>query len=113
MPLFHKNDSVLGRFGPDGTTTSWQLRNFYSAEGQAARWYERAYVRYFVARWSYSTALHSVELANENDLNLASYDAAFALAQTIKDLRRVTSSSPTHSGAGSLIRSGPIPSAAG
>ena len=86
LPLFHKNDSVLGRFGADGATTSWQLRNFYSAEGQAARWYERAYVRYFVARWSYSTALHSVELANENDLNLASYDAAFALAQTIKDL---------------------------
>ena len=77
---------MLGRLGANGATTSWSLSNFYSAEGQTVRWYERAYARYFVARWSYSTALHSVELANENDLNPTSYDAAFAIAQTIKDL---------------------------
>lgn len=89
LTLFHKNDQVLNRFLPDGTITStWDSMNvpFYSQAGQAARWYEDAYVRYFVARWSYSPALHSLELANENHLTQASYDAGFAVAQLVHTL---------------------------
>jgi len=86
LPMFHKNEAVLGQIGADGATTGWDVNNFYAAEGQAARWYEQAYARYFVARWSYSTALHSIELANENMLTEQSYDAAFAVAQTVKTL---------------------------
>lgn len=75
LTLFHKNDAILNRFQADGTIGDWYecswgrcAKNFYSDDGQAARWYQDAYTRYFVARWSYSPALHSLELANENEL---------------------------------------------
>jgi len=87
LTLFHKNDQVLNRFLPNGTITStWDEidNNFYSQEGWASRWYQRAYTRYFIARWSYSTALHSLELANENHLTQKSYDAGFALADYVR-----------------------------
>ncbi len=40
----------------------------------------------FVARWSYSTALHSLELANENNFDAAAQDAAFTIARVVRDL---------------------------
>jgi hypothetical protein len=86
LTLFHKNDALLARLQPDGTVGDWDINNFYSDEGIPARWYEEAYVRYFIARWSYSTALHSLELANENDLTANSKDAAFAIAYLIRDI---------------------------
>ena len=89
LTLFHKNDEILNRFLPDGTvTSSWDDldRPFYSAPGQAARWYENAYARYFVARWSYTPALHSLELANENHLTQESYAAGFALTNLVHSL---------------------------
>ena len=89
LTLFHKNDDVLNRFLPDGTVTaSWDDldRPFYSQSGQAARWYENAYMRYFVARWSYTPALHSLELANENHLTQESYAAGFAMTDLIHGL---------------------------
>jgi hypothetical protein len=87
LPLFHKQDAILSRIQSDGATTpAKDVNRFYAGEGQAVRWLERAYARYFVARWSYSTALFAVELANENMLSAESYDAAFAIAQTVKDL---------------------------
>jgi len=85
LPLFHKNDALLARFQPDGTVGDWDINNFYSDEGQAARWYEEAYVRYFVARWSYSTALHSLELGNENNFDDKAQASAFAIAQVVRD----------------------------
>lgn len=92
LPVFHKNDQVLDRFLADGSVgdPDEYSRNFYSAEGQASRWYQRAYTRYFIARWSYSPALHSLELANENHLTQESYEAGFALAEYVHD------SSPRH-----------------
>jgi hypothetical protein len=89
LTLFHKNDDVLNRFLPDGTVTAaWDDldRPFYSQPGQAARWYEHAYIRYFVARWSYSPALHSLELANENHLTQESYNAGFAMTELVDSL---------------------------
>ena len=89
LTLFHKNDDVLNRFLPDGTVTaSWDDldRPFYSQSGQAARWYENAYMRYFVARWSYTPALHSLELANENHLTQESYAAGFAMTDLVHGL---------------------------
>ena len=88
LTLFHKNDDILNRFLPDGTVTAdfdSLDRPFYSQPGQAARWYENAYVRYFVARWSYSPALHSLELANENHLIQESYAAGFALTNLVHE----------------------------
>ena len=89
LTLFHKNDDVLNRFLPDGTVTAnWDDldRPFYSQPGQAARWYENAYMRYFVARWSYTPALHSLELANENHLTQESYAAGFAMTDLVHGL---------------------------
>ena len=85
LPLFHKNDALLARLQPDGTVGDWDVNNFYSDAGQAARWYEEAYVRYFVARWSYSTALHSLELGNENNFDDKAQASAFAIAQVVRD----------------------------
>ena len=87
LPLFHKNDAVLNRILADGSTGEPDslCTKFYSGDGQATRWYQRAYARYFVARWSYSPALHSLELANENHLTPQSYEAGFALAQYVRD----------------------------
>ena len=86
LTLFHKNDQVLNRILPDGTVSAaWDPDNrlFYAQEGQAARWYEDAYIRYFLARWSASPALHSLELANENNLIPESYEAGFAFARRV------------------------------
>lgn len=86
LTLFHKNDALLARFLPDGSVGTWDIDNFYAADGLAARWYQEAYARYFVARWSYSTALHSLELANENNFDAAAQDAAFTIARVVRDL---------------------------
>lgn len=86
LTLFHKNDALLARFLPDGSVGTWNIGNFYAADGLAARWYQEAYTRYFVARWSYSTALHSLELANENNFDAAAQDAAFSIARVVRDL---------------------------
>ncbi len=80
LPLFHKNDLVFSKILPNGaTTTSDDFDRFYAGAGEAIRGYELAYARYFAARWSYSTALHSVELANENMLSDPSYETAFSV----------------------------------
>ncbi len=93
LTMFHKNDAILNLFQADGSIGSWYQcgwgrcpNNFYSAPGQATRWYENAYSRYFIARWSYSPALHSLELANENDNTQESYNAGFAFSKYIYDL---------------------------
>ena len=87
LTLFHKNDQVLGRLLADGSATStWDIDNFYSTDGAVVRWLEKAYARYFVARWSYSTALHSLELANENMLTQNNYDAAFDVLGYIRSI---------------------------
>ena len=80
LTLFHKNDALLGEMNADGTiTTTWDINNFYSQEGAVPRWLQKAYARYFVARWAYSTALHSLELGNENMLTTESYEAAYSV----------------------------------
>lgn len=88
LTMFHKNGAILNRMQPDGTLGSYDDSNysFYSEEGLPSRWYQRVYVRYFIARWSYSTALHSLEIANEtNPWNEYSYDAGLSLARYVHD----------------------------
>jgi len=93
LTVFHKNDAVLNRFQTDGSIGSWYQcgwgscpNNFYSAPSQAARWYENAYTRYFIARWSYSPAIHSLEIGNENDLSNEAYSAGFDFAEYVDSL---------------------------
>jgi hypothetical protein len=87
LTLFHKNDELLCVMKPDGSiTTTWDINNFYSSDGAVARWLEKAYARYFVARWSYSSALHSLELGNENMLTTESYEAAYSVLGYVKSI---------------------------
>ena len=102
LTLFHKNDEILNRLVADGSLGAWNIDNFYSADGHASRWYQQAYARYFVARWSYSPALHSLELANENMLTPASSASTGSRwPSSSATSRPATSSCPTHFGAGS------------
>jgi hypothetical protein len=87
LTLFHKNDPILGRLSAAGTAVAqWDINNFYSREGAVPRWLQKAYARYFMARWSYSTALHSLELGNENLLTTASYEAAYSVLGYLKSI---------------------------
>jgi hypothetical protein len=87
LALFHKNDQVIGVLKADGSVTpNWDINNFYSQDGAVPRWLQKAYARYFVARWSYSTALHSLELGNENMLTTQSYEAAYSVLGYIKSI---------------------------
>jgi hypothetical protein len=79
LTLFHKNDAVLNSFGEPAPRSA----DFYS--DPEAVWYERAYARYFLARWGFSTALHSLELANENYLSQASYEAGWAFSRHVHE----------------------------
>ena len=67
LPILHRHDAVLNRFRPDGTVGAPHASggHFYAAPNTATRWYQDAYTRYFVARWGYSPALHSLEQVNE------------------------------------------------
>jgi hypothetical protein len=93
LTIFHKNDNILNLFQADGSIGDWYdcgwgrcPNNFYSDDGQAARWYENAYTRYFVGRWSYSPAIHSLELGNECDLYAESYNAGWHVAELVYNL---------------------------
>jgi hypothetical protein len=87
LALFHKNDPIMGQLAADGTVAAqWDINNFYSQEGAVPRWLQKAYARYFVARWSYSPALHSLELGNENMLTAESYEAAYSVLGTIQSI---------------------------
>jgi hypothetical protein len=80
LTMFHKNDPVLNAFSEPAQYNG----NFYS--DPVSLWYQRAYTRYFVARWGSSPAVHSVELANENHLTEESYEAGWAFAQNVHDI---------------------------
>jgi hypothetical protein len=69
LTMFHKNDDILNYFYGTGYYDGTQFMpwNFYGSADFPVRWIEFAYARYFVARYSYSTSLHSLEQANEND----------------------------------------------
>jgi hypothetical protein len=87
LTLFHKNDQVLGLLQADGSPApDWNINNFYSQDGAVSRWLQKAYARYFVARWSYSTALHSLELGNENMLTTESYESAYSVLGYVKSI---------------------------
>ncbi len=87
LTLFHKNDAILDSLAPDGSVVDWDPNRFYSTPGQAVNRYQKAYARYFVARWGYSTALHSIELANENNFDAAALNTAFDILGYVRSLQ--------------------------
>lgn len=78
-----KNEWIRNHIKADGTMTSKGSNdNFYAADNTKVRWLAQAWWRYLIARWGYSTAIHSFEYVNEGDpYDGHHYDAAEAMAQ--------------------------------
>ena len=80
-----KSDKFFSRIQSDGTWGSASDGNVYANPGHACRTLQSYYWRYVIARWGYSTALHSIELVNEGDpFNDAHREAAHALSEFVK-----------------------------
>ncbi|MGQ9814316.1 MAG: hypothetical protein ACUVR3_04095, partial [Candidatus Roseilinea sp.] len=79
-----KNEWIRNRILPGGamTTTANGNNYFYAAPGTKGRWLHEAWWRYIIARWGYSTAVHSFEFVNEGDpYNGNHHDIANAMAR--------------------------------
>lgn len=77
-----KNEWIKNVIRADGTLGKFDNNNFYAAPDTPVRWLEQAWWRYLIARWGYSTAIHSFEYINEGDpFNGNHYDAAEAMAE--------------------------------
>jgi hypothetical protein len=82
LVIDEKNEWIRNHIGPDGKMTATGSNDsFYAAPGTKVRWLQRAWWRYLIARWGYSTAIHSFEYVNEGDpYNGHHYEAANAMA---------------------------------
>lgn len=82
LVLDEKNEWIRNRVGLDGRMTKEPSNdNFYAAPDTKVRWVEEAWWRYVIARWGYSTAIHSFEYVNEGDpFNGHHYEAANTMA---------------------------------
>ncbi len=81
LVMDEKNEWIRNRIGADGNLAAPSNDNFYAAEGTKVRWLHEAWWRYIIARWGYSTAVHSFEFINEGDpYNGKHYDVAGAMA---------------------------------
>lgn len=70
-------DQDTGRMDASGSAD-----NFYAADNTKSRWLQEAWWRYIIARWGYSTAIHSFEYVNEGDpYNGNHHDIANAMAK--------------------------------
>ena len=69
--LFEKQSHLFGELTESGQYGPYSQTNIYGGPDPnvvgANRWYQRAAVRYFMARYGWSPAVHSVELLNEGD----------------------------------------------
>lgn len=83
LVIDEKNEWIRNHLGADGKMTATGSNdNFYAAPGTKVRWLEQAWWRYIIARWGYSTAIHSFEYINEGDpYNGRHYEAAEAMAK--------------------------------
>ncbi len=64
LVVHDKNDWIQNHLKTDGTFAD-EGDGYYQPENTKARWLLRQWYRYIVARWGYSTAVHSWELNNE------------------------------------------------
>jgi uncharacterized repeat protein (TIGR01451 family) len=87
LVILEKNEWIFNRITPSGTMTDTASNdNFYAAPDTKVRWLHEAWWRYLIARWGYSTAVHSWELLNEGDpFNGNHYNQAQAFAQYIHE----------------------------
>lgn len=68
LVIDEKNEWIRNHILASGAiTTTESNSNFYSQPNTKVRFLQEAWWRYVVARWGYSTAIHSFELINEGD----------------------------------------------
>jgi len=83
LVIDEKNEWIRNHMRLDGSMAgSGDNNNFYAAPNSKSRWLQRAWWRYLIARWGYSTAIHSFEYINEGDpYNGHHYEAANGMAR--------------------------------
>lgn len=83
LVILEKNDWVYTHIDKNGNPTpEGDTDNFYAAPNTKVRWLHQAFWRYLIARWGYSTAVHSWELLNEGDpYSSRHYELANALGR--------------------------------
>ena len=83
LVIDEKNEWIRNHMGADGKMTpTGSNDNFYAAPGTKVRWLEQAWWRYIIARWGYSTRIHSFEYVNEGDpYDGRQYEATEAMAK--------------------------------
>ncbi len=64
LVVHDKNDWIQAHLKADGSFAD-EGDGYYQPENTKARWLLRQWYRYIIARWGYSTAVHSWELNNE------------------------------------------------
>ena len=63
-----KNEYLRNHIDANGNVTDYASNDhFYAAVDTEVGWLHEAWWRYIVARWGYSTAIHSFEFVNEGD----------------------------------------------
>lgn len=78
-------DGFFGCIKGDGSWGTKSAENVYANDTHASRIYQTYFWRYLVARYGYSTAIHSFEFVNEGDPNSAAHqNAVAALGKYVK-----------------------------
>jgi len=72
--LHDKNDPIFKSLNENGTWAGWLTGTGYDQPyNTKSSWLKRQWYRYAIARWGYSTAIHSWEAVNEADPNNISH----------------------------------------
>jgi hypothetical protein len=87
LVIDEKNEWIRNRINSNGQMVdSASNNNFYGAPGTKGRWLQEAWWRYIIARWGYSTAVHSFEYINEGDpYNGKHHEAANAMGRYFRE----------------------------
>jgi hypothetical protein len=87
LVIDEKNEWIRNRILANGEmSTQPDNNNFYASQETKSRWLQVAWWRYLIARWGYSTAIHSFEYVNEGDpYNGNHHQAADAFANFIHE----------------------------
>ena len=82
LVVMEKDDWIYNHLDANGRPTAQGSNDqFYAAPNTAVRRFQEYYWRYVLARWGYSTAIHSWELLNEGDpFNAHHYELAASFA---------------------------------
>jgi hypothetical protein len=87
LVIDEKNEWIRNRINSSGQMVeNASNNNFYASPGTKGRWLQEAWWRYIIARWGYSTAIHSFEYINEGDpYSGRHHDAANAMGRYFRE----------------------------